>query len=127
MSAWRLPLPPWPYLAGILAALLLGPAAAQQPAPGVAPSGGRRALVTVAVPIQDRHGKYTEQEVTVWGAFSPLAAAAPAEGKFIQMHPLSLCERQRADGFDYEFGWVGFLKPDRVPGLPKTCSSVYEM
>ncbi|XP_045605373.2 E3 ubiquitin-protein ligase ZNRF3 [Procambarus clarkii] len=130
MSAWRQPHSPWPYLAGVLAALLLpllGPAAAHQLAPGVVPSGGRRALVTVAVPKQDRHGKYTEQEVTVWGSFSPLAAAAPAEGKFIQMHPVALCESQRADGLDYEFGWVGFLKPEPVPSLPKKCRSVYEM
>ncbi|KAK4321639.1 hypothetical protein Pmani_007586 [Petrolisthes manimaculis] len=90
MSAARHPLPPWPQLAGVLVALLLvlppGPAAAQQQAAsGAASSGGRRALVTVTVPIQDRHGKYTEKEVTVWGAFSPLAAAAPAEGKFLQV------------------------------------------
>ncbi|XP_042239558.1 E3 ubiquitin-protein ligase ZNRF3-like [Homarus americanus] len=43
------------------------------------------------------------------------------------MHPLGLCESQRADGMDYDFGWVGFLKPEPVPSLPKKCHSVYEM
>ena len=57
----------------------------QQGDPGSAGSGGRRALVTVSLHMQDRHGKYTEQEVTLWGAFSPLAAAAPAEGRVIQV------------------------------------------
>lgn len=57
----------------------------QQQDPGAAASGGRRALVTVSLNMQDRHGKYSQQEVTLWGAFSPLAAAASAEGKVIQV------------------------------------------
>lgn len=99
----------------------------QQGDPGGAASGGRRALVTVSLHMQDRRGKYTEQEVTLWGAFSPLAAAAPAEGRVIQMHPAALCESVRNDGLDYEFGWVGFFKPEVVPDLPKKCQSVYAM
>ncbi|MPC96545.1 hypothetical protein E2C01_091808 [Portunus trituberculatus] len=97
MSALRHPLS---RLAGVrvLALLLLlllllypGHASAQhhhqqqQGDPGGAASGGRRALVTVSLHMQDRRGKYTEQEVKLWGAFSPLAAAAPAEGRVIQV------------------------------------------
>ncbi|KAK8392826.1 hypothetical protein O3P69_014934 [Scylla paramamosain] len=43
------------------------------------------------------------------------------------MHPAALCESVRNDGLDYEFGWVGFFKPEVVPDLPKKCQSVYAM
>ncbi|CAL4072706.1 unnamed protein product, partial [Meganyctiphanes norvegica] len=135
--------PSLPYLAGLLLwSLLLQVVAAagvggtpHQGAAGssvstaVAATPGVRgaAVVRVTVPNQDRHGKYTEKEVTVQGTFSPMALQAPAEGKLLQMHPLALCEQMRLDRDDYDFGWVGFLRPDDVPSLPKKCHSIYEM
>ncbi|XP_064078790.1 E3 ubiquitin-protein ligase RNF43-like isoform X1 [Macrobrachium nipponense] len=129
MSASRHTLLPSPTPVGLCAVLLclIAQVTATEVTQGLTPTGGRRALVTVAVPMQDRHGKYIEQELTVWGAFSPLATAGPAEGKFLQLHPGALCDSLRADGNDYEFGWVGFLKPDPVPSMPKKCRSVYQM
>ena len=44
-----------------------------------------------------------------------------------QMYPGSLCKKMRLDGQNYEFGWVGLIRPESVSAIPGSCTSIYEM
>ncbi|KAF2350105.1 hypothetical protein FHG87_019138 [Trinorchestia longiramus] len=77
---------------------------------GFANDGTRAAIVRVSQPVRDYRGEYVQTvKDTVRGTYSSLGPVQPAEGNFLQMHPMDLCGRLTDP---VEYGWVGFVKPE---------------
>ncbi|KAL7635885.1 UNVERIFIED_CONTAM: hypothetical protein RMT77_013702 [Armadillidium vulgare] len=87
------------------------------------------ALIRVMVTQQNQRGTYQPDRnlMKFEGSFSPLGPAEAAEGTFLQTHPYALCSKNRMDGHNYDYGWVGFVKLDSITPLHKRCNSLYDM